>query len=146
MLRKLSSEQPTSLVARLRSADVKNGDIAELTLAGVGVHIDPRGNPSVAFCPSHILSVKILKSGTKSDRRQPMPFGIRMSNNLQKRILRHAPEHGFIQLRLQIHSNHKNGVLYLSGHMEEPQEVLQHIAVHNTSSFDEYQLRKSLRG
>lgn len=132
-------EQTGSLVDRLASAGIEHGDMAEVTLSSVGVHSRGTGVLGLAFCPSEITRVKILKRGTRRERAQPIPEDVRMSKNLLHRVLKGAPLNGFIQLRVIVHSN---GHIQLNGSMKCPEPAPEDVQVQWVSSYQDFQARQ----
>lgn len=135
MLQDLHFEQEGSLANYLQKAGMEHGDIAEVVLEGVGIHEGQFGALSVAFCPTNVASVKIRRKGTAQERKKQIPDEVQISHNLQRRILKDGPAHGFVHLRTVIHSN---GHIQLNGSLLGFEAVDPTICVHGVDSYLNY--------
>lgn len=136
MNRLLIFEQEQSLVERLIAAGIEHGDTAELELVGLGVRPSQFGVPSVAFCPSTVTNVRILRKGTSEERAKPIPALVEISRNLERRIVGVAPSNGFIRVQALVHSN---GHIQINGRVIEAERVPGTMCVWGTDSYANYQ-------
>lgn len=131
----LHVEQEGSLVACLMGAGIENGDTVDLILDGVGIRTNNHGYQSVAFCPASVEDVRVLKRGSRDDRAKPIPYGVRFTNGLRRRILNEAPRHGFVRLHVQLHSS---GVIELRGGITQVASAPLDFRVWDTDSYSRY--------
>lgn len=136
MNRLLVFEQEVSLVERLVAAGIEHGDTAELEIVGLGVRPSQFGVPSVAFCPSTLTNVRILRKGTSEERAKPIPALVEVSRNLERRILGVAPSNGFIRVQALVYSN---GHIQINGRVIDSEPVASNLCVWGTDSYLNYQ-------
>jgi hypothetical protein len=134
-MKTLSFEQETSLVDYLTDAGVEHGDTALVELTGVGVRNNDSESCAIAFCPVQARVLKVLKRGSPAERNTPIPPVVCVSKNLRERLFKDAPLHGFVTLRLQIHTN---GVIQLGGRVTCKHDVRQTAHVHGSNSYQEF--------
>ncbi|MDA1169147.1 MAG: hypothetical protein O3A36_02305 [bacterium] len=125
----------------MKSQGIQHGDTAEVEIEGAGAWRDAMGNTTIAFCPINIVQSRVLQEGTLEERQLPIPLEISISGKLRKRILRNAPENGFVRLSLSVHSN---GVLELRGRVIHSESAPRNAVVNHAHSYDEYKAASQL--